>query len=132
MREDFSRLNVAERLGSVVAWLRVALKSPEPHLVDDELSVEERHLISGRVSRLRYISRQRQVEAPFWAFLVKTCCFAPLELGHDDLIPDDAEGRTYIEALHAVLNDEWDKVGPVGELPIHCCFLLAYGSAPGA
>ena len=31
--------------------------------VDDELSVEQRHLISGRVSRLRYISRQRQVRS---------------------------------------------------------------------
>lgn len=51
-----------------------------------------------------------QVEAPFWSFLVKTCCFAPLALGQDDLIPDDPAGRTYIDAMNAVLNDEWDKV----------------------
>jgi hypothetical protein len=26
----------------------------------------------------------------------------------------------------------WDRVGSVGELPLHNCFLLAYGSRPCA
>lgn len=32
MKEDFSGLNLAERLGSLAGWLRVALKPPEAHV----------------------------------------------------------------------------------------------------
>lgn len=85
-----------------------------------------------RTQKLRYLLQARQIKNPVWTFAFKTWDGKVFENEEGDPklslpVPPDTKLK-YFQALVSVLQEkpETKDFGWMGELPIHCLFLLAY------